>query len=182
MKWLAKIFTSLFYFLFFFSHSNAADKDSEGFIRVTYPKKSQSMREVEDHSPLIKKNGVLDLHRLSQRNAYTQVVQYITGEYYQSKVKCHVMTGRGNHISSNGQRGVLRAKFPEWVQTPDLINFVRAYSFDEINGTYIVLLNQQNSNKKRKVASPFSNYTISNVSQGKETTKPRLRTKLSRKK
>ncbi len=61
------------------------------------------------------------------------------------------MTGRGNHTNSNGTKGVLRAKFPEWTQTQDLAYLIKSYRFNETYGTYIVMLNQQNNYNYRTV-------------------------------
>lgn len=143
MKWLAKIFVSLLYFHPLFSSSYAVDKNDDRDVHnLTSPRKSQT---IENRSPYVKRNGVLDLHRLTQLEAYKEVVRYITDGYHQSKILCHVMTGRGTHTNPNGTKGVLRAKFPEWVQTLSLVNFIKSYRFDEPNGTYIVRLRQPNN-------------------------------------
>ena len=132
MKWFKKISIFLFYVYPFFSLSHAADRDDNYIRSITPSKKSQI---TENRSSYIKKNNVLDLHYLSQLNAYKEVVRFVTQRYYQSKKTCHVMTGRGNHTNSNGTKGVLRAKFPEWTQTQDLAYLIKSYCFDEIYGT-----------------------------------------------
>lgn len=156
MQWFKKTFVFLYYIVPFFSLSYAADKDDNHFRNITSPKKSQI---IVNRSPYIKNNGVLDLHHLSQLDAYKEVVHFITQGYYQSKKMCYVMTGRGNHTNSNGTKGVLRAKFPEWTQTSDLIHLIKSYRFEEIYGTYIVMLNSKNNYKLRTVPSPNANST-----------------------
>jgi len=56
-----------------------------------------------------------DLHGCSFKEARRQVIDLIKTTY-QNLTYIHFITGRGNHINKNGQRGVIFEAFPTWLE------------------------------------------------------------------
>ncbi len=55
-----------------------------------------------------------------KRHALNIVRDFIKEKYDQFQSDCMVITGRGNHINSDGTRGVLLSAFLKWMQDPEI--------------------------------------------------------------
>lgn len=105
---------------------------------------------------------ILDLHGgLSEKDAFAKTVSFIEDKFNNFEERCRVITGRGNHINSNGTRGVLFKAFPNWVETPKLKQLIKEFVPAPDGGSYAVFLNkkvaQTNAHKERKRANTVPN-------------------------
>ena len=70
-----------------------------------------------------------------------EVYDFIIKAYENFQDEVTVLTGRGKHINSNGQKGVLYAAFKkEWMKEKDLSPIIKMFFPIEGNGGYKVVL------------------------------------------
>jgi hypothetical protein len=81
----------------------------------------------------------LDLHHTSVEEAFEKVHEFITRKYHKFEKNCTVITGRGNHVNTNGQKGVLHKKFKEWAQN-ELNLYIESIKPIAQDGGYEVVL------------------------------------------
>jgi len=93
-------------------------------------------------------DGRLDLHGMTQAEAYRALTGYLIGAHGQGRRCILVITGKG--LKETGEIGVLRRAVPGWLNAPPLRALVHAFTYaapkDGGEGALYVLL------KKRKEA------------------------------
>jgi DNA-nicking Smr family endonuclease len=57
----------------------------------------------------------VDLHYLTRETAKRRVIETIKDCHSRKIPYVKFITGRGNHINANGERGVLYETFPSWM-------------------------------------------------------------------
>ncbi len=77
----------------------------------------------------IKPEGKLDLHGLTQQEAYIMLCDYIEHSYNQNKKYVLIVTGKGKNIKQpqdwfTPRIGVLKQKLPHWIKTRPLQHYV----------------------------------------------------------
>ncbi|MBL0941291.1 MAG: Smr/MutS family protein [Alphaproteobacteria bacterium] len=87
------------------------------------------------------KRTTLDLHEMAYEEAFVQVVGFIEERYDNFDSECKIITGRGNHVNSNGSRGVLHKSFEKWAERPELKPLIKKY-MPYGDGGYIVMLHK----------------------------------------
>lgn len=81
----------------------------------------------------------IDLHKLNRESARSLVIKSVK-KSHSRKISCiKFITEKGNHINSNGERGVLHRAFPSWVLGTEIEHLVQDY--EPYNGYYLVYLN-----------------------------------------
>jgi DNA-nicking Smr family endonuclease len=73
--------------------------------------------------------GRLDLHGLTQKEAYPQVVRFIEHHYRQKNPVVLIITGKGLLRNTERPRGVLSEALPIWLNHPPLCDYVRTFSY-----------------------------------------------------
>jgi DNA-nicking Smr family endonuclease len=78
----------------------------------------------------------VDLHYLTRESAKSLVIETIY-DCHSRKIPCvKFITGRGNHINSTGERGVLYGAFPLWMEDTEINYLVQDYEI--YDGYYLV--------------------------------------------
>lgn len=100
--------------------------------------------------------GVLDLHGMTQAQAYSRLIAFITSSHHAGKRCVLVITGKGSRDTDDAgivserapERGVLRSRLPEWLSDAPLNDFVlkhvRAASKHGGHGAFYVYLKNKN--------------------------------------
>ena len=87
-------------------------------------------------------DGSIDLHGLTQAGAHRALVDFISASYQRRRRVVLVVTGKGTFGS--GDRGILRARLPQWLSEPALREKVLAFHAarpqDGGDGAFYVLL------------------------------------------
>jgi hypothetical protein len=83
---------------------------------------------------------MLDLHGMSSQEALERSINFIKEKFDNFESNCTVITGRGNHINTNGSQAVLSNSFKKWVKEPELKTFVKSIRAISNNGGYKVNL------------------------------------------
>ncbi|RIA84318.1 hypothetical protein C1645_422299 [Glomus cerebriforme] len=80
----------------------------------------------------------VDLHYLQRESARRLVIEKIQ-ESHSRNISCiKFITGRGNHMNSTGERGVLFETFPSWLSDIEVSNLIQNYV--QYVGYYLVYL------------------------------------------
>jgi len=74
----------------------------------------------------------------SEKTAEQETPDFIMQAYETFKNEVTVLTGRGNHINANGQKGVLKEAFEKWMGTDLFSAIIKNYSALEGDGGYKV--------------------------------------------
>ncbi|CAB4380822.1 unnamed protein product [Rhizophagus irregularis] len=85
---------------------------------------------------------VVDLHYLTRENARRLVINSVKKSHSRKILCVKFITGRGNHINSTGERGVLYEKFPSWMRDSEIKYLVQDYEI--YDGYYLVYLHSSN--------------------------------------
>ncbi|CAG8541026.1 15889_t:CDS:2 [Funneliformis caledonium] len=150
---------------------------TEGTLQVEYePTKITSQVECEEFmpkqstlqpkckEPVIKhKNGLkyipaVDLHLHRFQSAKNLIIDTIKTSYSAEVSSIRFITGRGNHVNTNGERGVLFQNFPTMISAKRVSSFVKGCI--QHDGSFTVLLKPSNK--------PTSRNTVFNVDMIKE--------------
>ncbi len=90
--------------------------------------------------------ATLDLHGLTQQNAYDRVVSFITSQVAQGKRCVMIITGKGRN-AADGEIGVLKQMLPIWLEQPTLKTHIlkmrTARHFHGGSGAYYLLLKRR---------------------------------------
>lgn len=86
------------------------------------------------------KKSTLDLHKLDLSKAKEKVTTFIEEKYFNFESECTIITGRGNHINSNGSSGVLNKMVPIWLTEPELKPYIQNINLGNGGGLYKVKL------------------------------------------
>ncbi len=106
--------------------------------------KKPDERSVKDHTPVISSfseralkkqarqkklaiEATLDLHGLTQAEAFDTLKRFVCGCYEQQKRFVLVITGKGK-ITPDKPQGVLRARLREWIEHPEIKSYVLSLS------------------------------------------------------
>jgi len=90
------------------------------------------------HGKRIQNNGNYDGRTAKQARAET--LDFILQAYETFQDEVTVLTGRGNHIGSNGQKGVLYAAFEkEWINDESIVSIIKKYHPLSGNGGYKII-------------------------------------------
>lgn len=91
-------------------------------------------------------DGRIDLHGLTQAQAHEQLNHFIQAAYGAGKRCLLVITGKGRR-SGTEEKGVLRRKVPEWLDSPPLraivLQYTQAQAKDGGSGALYVYLRRQ---------------------------------------
>ncbi|GET54008.1 DNA mismatch repair protein MutS [Rhizophagus irregularis DAOM 181602=DAOM 197198] len=105
---------------------------------------------------------VVDLHYLTRENARRLVINSVKKSHSRKILCVKFITGRGNHINSTGERGVLYEKFPSWMRDSEIKYLVQDYEI--YDGYYLVYLNS--SNKGACANKSYISYNLLSSSLG----------------
>jgi DNA-nicking Smr family endonuclease len=86
------------------------------------------------------KKSTLDLHELALNEAKEKVASFIKEKYDNFETEGTIITGRGNHINSNGTSGVLNQMLPTWVRSSELQPYIKDINLCNGGGLYKVKL------------------------------------------
>jgi len=97
--------------------------------------------------------ATLDLHGMTQNQAYTCLKQFVLRSYNEGKRCILVITGKGSRqsgdnyiVSERSEKGVLRARLPEWLKQEPLddivLKSVMAHKKHGGGGFYVYLKNR----------------------------------------
>ena len=90
--------------------------------------------------------ATLDLHGLTQQNAYDAVVRFVTTQAAMGHRCVMIITGKGKN-AARGEEGVLKRMLPEWLEQPTLkahvLKIRSAQRFHGGNGAFYVLLKRR---------------------------------------
>jgi TPR repeat protein len=84
-----------------------------------------------------RQHTMIDLHNLSEKAAKAAVVQAIREACAKHIGRIRFVTGRGNHVNSQGERGTLFKAFPEWIKEFDYVDLVE---IEPEEGHYVVFI------------------------------------------
>jgi hypothetical protein len=87
------------------------------------------------------KQNILDFHQTSSDEAFAKVQALIVDKYNNFESECTIITGRGNHVNSNGATGVLYKAFKQWAKK-ELTPYIKSYIPIRDNGGYKVILRE----------------------------------------
>ncbi|ACP21117.1 hypothetical protein Aasi_1895 [Candidatus Amoebophilus asiaticus 5a2] len=87
------------------------------------------------------KQATLDLHHATLKEAFDKVKEFIVKRYNKFESECTIITGRGNHVNSDVQRGILHQEFRKWAQN-ELKPYIESYRATSANGCYKVKLKE----------------------------------------
>jgi DNA-nicking Smr family endonuclease len=73
-------------------------------------------------------DGRLDLHGLTQAEAYREVTGFIERQYSQGARTLLIITGKGLFWGEEYQRGVLVEALPSWLNQPPLRSYIRTFT------------------------------------------------------
>jgi len=91
------------------------------------------------HGKKDQSSGIYEGRNVKQ--AREETLNFIMQAYETFQDEVTVLTGRGNHVSSNGQKGVLYEAFEkEWINDKSLASVIKSYYPLEGNGGYKVVL------------------------------------------
>ncbi|MAP24611.1 MAG: hypothetical protein CMM87_03655 [Rickettsiales bacterium] len=76
----------------------------------------------------LKVQGKLDLHGLTQADAYERTIDFILKSIDQRKKLLLIITGKGSAPNENDERGVLKRSFSIWIESDSLCEYVQWYS------------------------------------------------------
>lgn len=76
----------------------------------------------------LKVQGKLDLHGLTQADAYERTIDFILKSIDQRKRLLLIITGKGSTPNENDERGVLKRSFSIWIESDSLCEHVQWYS------------------------------------------------------
>lgn len=81
----------------------------------------------------IRVEAELDLHGMTQAQAYQSLIRFITGCYATGKQTTLIITGKGRPMikvnpSLSEERGVLRRAVPDWLSSPELRPYIIEYA------------------------------------------------------
>ena len=76
----------------------------------------------------LKVQGKLDLHGLTQADAYERTIDFILKSIDQRKKLLLIITGKGSRPNENDERGVLKRSFSVWIESDSLCEHVQWYS------------------------------------------------------
>lgn len=85
------------------------------------------------------KRNMLDLHGASVDEAFDKLSSFILERYDNFEDEYTVITGRGNHINSNGEAGILHKSFKKWVKG-ELKPYIKTYIPSKGDGGYKLIL------------------------------------------
>jgi DNA-nicking Smr family endonuclease len=77
----------------------------------------------------LKVQGKLDLHGLTQADAYERTIDFIFKSIDQRRRLLLIITGKGSTPNENDERGVLKRSFSIWVESDCLSEYIQWYSF-----------------------------------------------------
>lgn len=81
----------------------------------------------------------VDLHYRNLESAKNIVIETIQ-EFHSTEIsRIRFITGRGNHVNSNGERAILYNNFPKWMVDITIVHLIESY--EQGNGNYLVILN-----------------------------------------
>ncbi|GBC01749.1 hypothetical protein RclHR1_04310010 [Rhizophagus clarus] len=80
----------------------------------------------------------VDLHYRNLESAKKLVVETIQEIYNTEISRIRFITGRGNHVNSNGERAILFKNFPSWMTDVSISHLIESY--EQGNGNYLVIL------------------------------------------
>ncbi|CAG8443164.1 12262_t:CDS:2 [Funneliformis mosseae] len=127
-----------------FMSTEYATQDESEEITTT-----QDTLQVKTNEPVIKrkKSGLkyipaVDLHMYKFKSAKDLVINTIKNSYSAEVSSIRFITGRGNHVNSNGERGVLFQSFPTMISSGGVSRLIKSYI--KHDGSFTVLLKSPN--------------------------------------
>ena len=88
-------------------------------------KSSQQMTNLVMGTARLERHVMVDLHGKSVKEAKRSVTSTIEMAVQDGVKNVTIVTGRGNHVLPNGQRGVLHKAFPQWLKNKQISSSVK---------------------------------------------------------
>jgi hypothetical protein len=98
----------------------------------------QIKKHKETNSKHKKHIHTIDLHYRNLESAKNHVIETIKEFYFTEISRIRFITGRGNHVNSNGERATLFKNFPTWMTDVAISHLIESY--EQGNGNYLVIL------------------------------------------